>query len=166
MVVAHSLKAIVGHTGSMVVVSTAPSMAAVSPVEDLSVVNIPVGNMVAESTVGNLSVANIPVGSMVAENTVGNLRVANIQVGSTVVANIPAGSPIAAIIMNSWAMVSIATERERQQLTFCQEALRRPSAGEPFNLRQSFPRLSVAKSAISGRLLAPDGLYRAPWRSW
>jgi hypothetical protein len=126
MVVAHSLKAIVGHTGSMVVVSTAPSMAAASPDGNLSAVNIPVGNMVAVNTVGNLSAVNIPVGSMVAENTVGNLSAVNIPVGSTVAANILAGSPVAASITNLWAMASIATECERQLRASRQEALRHP----------------------------------------
>jgi hypothetical protein len=85
--------------------STAPSMAAVSPVGNLSVANIPVGSMAAVSPVGNLSAADIPVGSMAAVSPVGNLSAANIPVGSTV----------AAIITNLWAMVSIATERERQR---------------------------------------------------
>jgi hypothetical protein len=35
-------------------------------------------------------------------------------------------------MMNLWAMVSIATERERQQRASCQEALRHWAAGEPF----------------------------------
>ncbi len=83
-------------------------------------------SMVAVSTVGNLSAVNIPVGNLVAVSTVGNLSVVNIPVGSLVAANIPAGSMVEASIVNVVAIVSIATERERQRCAPCPQTLRHP----------------------------------------
>jgi hypothetical protein len=53
--------------------------------------------------------------SLVAVSTVGNLKAVNVPAGSLVAANIPVGNMVVANIVNAAALVSIATEHERQR---------------------------------------------------
>jgi hypothetical protein len=84
-------------------------------------------SMVVASTVVTLNAVNIHVGNLVAVSTVGNLRAVNVLAGSLVAANIPVGSMVAA------AMVTIATERERQRYA---QQLSGARSGELFSARR------------------------------
>jgi antitoxin component of MazEF toxin-antitoxin module len=98
-------------------------------------------SMVVASTVVSLNAVNVPAGSLVAVSTVGNLSAVNIPAGSLVAANIPAGSMVEASIVNVTAMVSIATERERQRCAPCHKLSSTSRAGEPLSPRQDRPKI-------------------------
>ncbi len=78
--------------------------------------------MVVASPVVTLNAVNIHVGNLDAVSTVGNLRAVNVLAGSLVAADIPVGSMVAASTANAAAMVTIATERERQRYTFARSS--------------------------------------------
>ena len=87
-----------------------------------------VQSLVAANTVVNLSAVNIPVVSLADENTVVNSNAANI----------PVESLAAASMVNVAAMVSIATERERQRYALPTSSPAQET-GEPFSLRGDVP---------------------------
>ena len=82
---------------------------------------VQVVSMVVASTVVTLNAVNIPVGSLVAVSSIVNLRAVNVLAGS-LAANIPVGSTVAASTVNAAAVVTIATERERQRYTLARSS--------------------------------------------
>jgi hypothetical protein len=91
------------------------------------------GAVVVASTVVTLNAVNIHVGNLVAVSSAGNLRAVNVLAGSLVAANIPVGSMVAASTVNAAAMVTIATERERQRYA---QQLSGALSGELFSARR------------------------------
>ena len=89
-------------------------------------------SMVVASTVVTLNAVNIRVENLAAVSTVGNLRAVNVLDGS-LAANIPVESTVAASTVNAAAMVTIATERERQRYA---QQLSGALSGELFSARR------------------------------